>query len=120
MIRTAVDATAEAYWEEYFGAYGKQWVRKIPRRVATALLARTARVAASSAPDERREQVADSLRYARIAPVMAAPVITRDKVVVEGLLEVAAPKQPVVRRLFSASFDHRGTLLAIDSISVSV
>ena len=39
--KTAVDATAKSYWEAYFGAYGSEWVRKIPRRVLAYLHAKT-------------------------------------------------------------------------------
>jgi hypothetical protein len=42
LTKTAVDAAAEEYWQAYFGDYGKQWVRKIPRRVAQAMAQRTA------------------------------------------------------------------------------
>lgn len=37
LSKTAVDATAKSYWESYFGAYGADWVRKIPRKIAAAL-----------------------------------------------------------------------------------
>lgn len=36
--RTAVDQTAEDYWQAYFGEYGGQWVREIKRRVKADLV----------------------------------------------------------------------------------
>lgn len=41
LSKTAVDATAKSYWESYFGAYGADWVRKIPRKIAAALASKS-------------------------------------------------------------------------------
>lgn len=41
LSKTAVDATAKSYWESYFGSYGADWVRKIPRKIAAALAAKS-------------------------------------------------------------------------------
>ena len=37
MEKTAVDATAKKYWEDYFKEYGQMWVRNIPRRIKSAV-----------------------------------------------------------------------------------
>ena len=38
--KKSVDQTAEEYWITYFGPYGKQFVGKVPRRVAQAIAQR--------------------------------------------------------------------------------
>jgi hypothetical protein len=106
--RVAVDGTAEDYWESYFGTYGKQWVRKIPRRVATALLSRTAGLQPGAA--------AELAAQARVIPVMPKPVITEDRVYLEAALDLPT-ESGTSRRLFCAEFDHDGRLLALDSVS---
>lgn len=105
--RTAVDSTAEDYWETYFGPYGKQWVRKIPRRVATALIGRIAGLQPGAA--------AELAAQARVTPVMPRPVITQDRVYLEAALDLTQGGK-TTRRLFCAEFDHEGKLLALDSI----
>lgn len=105
--RTAVDATAEEYWEQYFGPYGKQWVRHIPRRVATALIARTANL--------RPGEAAELAQKAVVIPIMPRPVITKDRVFLEASLDLTQGGK-TTRRLFCAEFDHDGKLLSLDSI----
>lgn len=107
--KQAVDATTEDYWEEYFGPYGKTWVRKIPRRVATAVIQRTA----SKRPGEAAELAAT----ARVIPIMKRPVITKGRVVIEGIVDVTENGR-IARRLFSAEFNDEGRLLALDSVPV--
>ena len=102
--RIAVDSTAESYWETYFGPYGKQWVRKIPRRVATALLQRSAGL--------KPGEAATAAEGATVIPLMPRPVITANRVHIEGAVDFANGS----RRLFSAEFDHDGRLLALDHI----
>lgn len=105
MERIAVDTTAEDYWETYFGPYGKQWVRKIPRRIATAVAQRTA----------SQDSAATAPSAARVVPVMERPVITADRVIVEGAVDLVTDGK-TARRLFTAEFDHVGRLLSLDSI----
>lgn len=105
--KIAVDSTTEDYWETYFGPYGKQWVRKIPRRVATALVARTAGV--------RPGEAAAIAQSAKVIPIMAQPVITKERVHIEGAIDLVQNGVPS-RRLFAAEFDHEGKLLSLDSI----
>ena len=111
-IRQAVDTATEDYWEQYFGAYGKQWVRKIPRRVASALIQRTAgRVSV--------EEAAAANRSASVRPLHAPPIITDESVRVEGLLQYKRGNHQVTR-LFCATFDHDGRLRELDSLPASV
>ena len=105
--KIAVDSTTEDYWESYFGPYGKQWVRKIPRRVATAIVQRTAGLRPGAA--------ATLAEGARVVPIMPRPVITPDRVYIEGAIDLTESGR-ASRRLFSAEFDHDGRLLALDSI----
>ena len=104
--KIAVDSTAADYWESYFGAYGKQWVRKIPRRVATALVQRTAGLSPGAA--------ATAAERAVVVPI-ARPTITAERVYLEGVVDLVQDGRKT-RRLFSAEFDHEGRLLALDSI----
>lgn len=106
--KTAVDAKAEDYWESYFGAYGKSWTRKIPRRVAAALLQRSAGVGPG--------QAAGMAEFATMCPLTDAPVITKEGVFIEGAVELRNEAGQYQRRLFSAAFDHEGRILALDSI----
>ena len=106
-LRTAVDSTAEDYWESYFGTYGKQWVRKIPRRVATALIARTANLQPGAAAELAAQAV--------VTPIMPRPVITQERVFLEAALDLTENGR-TTRRLFCAEFDHEGKLLSLDSI----
>lgn len=100
--KQAVDSTAEAYWNAYFGEYGRAWVRKIPRRIAGVVFSRTA--GAGQAP-----VVTD----ARVVPLVHA--ITKEAVHLEGAC-IASVDGRRTTRLFSASFDHEGRLLSLDSV----
>lgn len=109
--KIAVDRVTEEYWEQYFGTYGKQWVRKIPRRVATALIQRTAGM--------RPGQASDLAARAVVVPLTEAPVITQDRVFIEAALDLEQ-NGAKTRRVFCAEFDHEGRLLALDSIQAPV
>lgn len=110
--KLAVDSTAEDYWETYFGPYGKQWVRKIPRRVATALVQRTAGI--------RPGEAAAAAQSAVVIPIMPRPVITAERVHLEGVVDLKQADGSTTRRLFAAEFDHDGRLLSLDSIPAPV
>ena len=105
--KTAVDATAEEYWSSYFGDYGKAWVRKIPHRVASALLQRTAKLEPS--------QALEQAKAAHVFPLGNEPVFDGPSVHVEGVSLFPRPGQPL-RRLFRATFDaSTGALQSLES-----
>jgi hypothetical protein len=112
--KQAVDNTTEDYWETYFGPYGRQWVRKIPRRVASALIQRTAGTLSEAEAQE-------AYNTAAVYPLHKAPVILKDasnkvqKVLVEGILQYRKAGKEITR-LFSAAFDDEGRLLSLDSL----
>ena len=106
--RQAVDATAEDYWEKYFGEYGKQWVRKIPRRIAHALLRRTA-----SAQVQGRALDA-AMATARIH-TLGHVVQANGGLATEGVLYCDAPQ---LVRPFRAEFDAEGVLIHLASLPV--
>lgn len=112
MNRQAVDSTTEDYWEEYFGPYGKQWVRKIPRRVASALIQRTA---GRLSENEAQEAYAT----ASVHPFTDAPSISGSGVTFEGVLRYRRANREV-SRLFRADFDHEGRLRGLDSLPAPV
>lgn len=102
--KLAIDASAAEYWSKYFGAYGKQWVRKIPHRVAHALIARSAELASA----EHATQI--SVQHIGHA-------LTKDAMHLEGTFRYTAGEQ-AVSRLFRASFTHDGELQSIDSLPI--
>lgn len=102
--KIALDSVAEDYWEEYFGEYGKLWVRSIPRRVAAAVFPRTAAAQGRSAPPQ--QHVAIPLAHA----------VRDDGLHVEGI--AVQGDQPTRRtRVFTAHFSHDGALISIDAIA---
>lgn len=110
--KQAVDSTTEEYWAAYFGPYGKQWVRKIPRRIAQALAQRTAGLDA----DATTRMAASTT----IVPLTAGPVITTDRVFIEAAADSISADGTKSRRVFVAEFDHDGKLLSIDSVVAPV
>lgn len=110
--RIAVDSTAEDYWTKYFApyGYGKMWVRKITRRVATVLVGRIAGL--------QSEEIAYRVAQARVVPV-GSPVITEDRVCLEAAIAMPGDDGRMTRRIFNAEFDHDGRLLMLDSIPIS-
>lgn len=98
MNRQAVDDAAAKYWEEYFGDYGKQWVREIPRKIKAELASRLGKSAATGSADELTGQVY-SLNHT-ICPNQTA--------ILEGVFRgKTAAGQPVCR-LFTAKFAENG------------
>jgi hypothetical protein len=106
LLKLAVDSTAEEYWEKYFGTYGKQWVRKIPHRIAHALIAKSA-------------ELADAAHATKINVRPLAHAITKTGVRVEGTFRYATQGRTVAR-VFHAEFNHSGELKNIDSLPLAV
>lgn len=113
MQRTAVDPKAKSYYEQYFGDYGKAWVKDIPRRVTAAL---SAELAADAARRARVAQVA-SVGPVHVRPVNAASYVRLPNggIVLEGL---ARAPQARVARAFVAEFSPEGVLVRHRSRSV--
>lgn len=115
--KTAVDSNARNYWEDYFGPYGKMWVRQLPKRVKAALVAelttRAQRQASKGATVTIPRLISGS-----IAPL--AHAITDDALIFEGVFKgaIEGPEGKPQRfaRLFKASWDHEGTLIAFRSV----
>lgn len=112
MERQAVDQTTEAYWTDYFKEYGKAWVRKIPRRVASAIAAEVKRTAKAG------EVTAPPLVRANIAPLGWAKSPTGG-LIFEGIFRGSAADTRRVHRAFRAEFDPAGALIALRNVSVS-
>lgn len=106
--RTALDSTAKAYWEAYFGPYGKAWTRDVPRRVAMAVADGVKKAAATGG------RAAPRIAKAKLAPLAWAPTITGG-LEFEGVLRLTAAdargKTVVLHRAFSAEFDTLGKLV---------
>lgn len=82
-----VDTIAKDYWSNYFGDYGKLWVKDVPRKVASALTERKL-VTAAAAPTPA----------AQVAPLGFSRTDTH--LTLEGVYKSAA-----ATLLFSASFN---------------
>jgi hypothetical protein len=104
--KTALDAEAENYWTEYYkdSGYGEQWVKKIPRRVASELLRRTG---AASQP-----------HFALQSITPWATVVHEQGVSLEGTATVASGAKRQVLA-FVADFSHEGKVLAFDATPIA-
>lgn len=102
--KKAVDQTAVDYWTSYFGEYGKQWVRNIPRNVKSAMLS-----------DHRRQARKAGAEIVDSAVVPMGYSITADRVILDGVYRGSYDDGHREAKLFSAQFDHNGKLLALDS-----
>ena len=94
MPRTAVDSGASTYWTDYFGDYGRQWVRDIPKKVKACIDRQGGRTASAEFP---------------VRPL--AKVVTKQGVLLEG-----AVRTPERDFLFRAQFDHAGRVVSFDAI----
>ena len=105
-IKQAVDSKAEQYYRDYFGDYGAQFVAAIPRRIAHALMARTAELAtfAEAGAGFSVEPYGHSIDAAK-------------RLTLEGRLVVQAKKSSKVF-VFKAKFRKDGILENIDSVLV--
>lgn len=106
LTKEALDQAAAEYWKQYFGDYGKEWVRNIPRRVAQALVQQEAsRIAERGRPNK--------IAKARIAPLAWAPTVTGGLTfegVFRGVLNNAG-KVENVHRMFAVEFDANGEII---------
>lgn len=102
--KQALDQTAKSYWEEYFGEYGRQWTRDIPRNVKSAMLDSRRRTAAGGSTELTESDVVP-LGYA----------VTADRVDVEGYFRGTYSDGHREAKLFRAQFNHDGKLLALDT-----
>lgn len=100
--KIAVDKATEEYYIAYFGDYGKAWVGKIPRRVATALV----------------RKLGQRVARAQIAPLGWAKTATGG-ITVEGVLRTYPTETKAAKTAeasnpayyaFRADFDVRGRL----------
>jgi hypothetical protein len=107
--KTAVDSTAEDYWIQYFGPYGKTFVKKIPRRVASILVPRTA---------ARGDDHAALMKKARVVPLTPKPIINKDGIQFEGAFFIEGRRGS--GRAFVAKFGHDGRLLHFDAVPAPV
>lgn len=101
--KQALDSAAEQYWTDYFGDYGKAWVKKVPKRVALAVAKRVASSAkqplthAVVAPYGYRQREDGGLHF-------------------EGAFRGMAGETPSVHRAFSAVFDKDGALVELEVV----
>ena len=96
--KQAVDSTAVDYWTNYFGPYGKQWVREISRKVKACVDKHLGRKVAAAT---------DEGHY----PVRAlGKAITKEGVVLEG-----AVRAPGGDLLFRAAFNHEGHVTSFEA-----
>lgn len=94
--KTAVDQTAVSYWTDYFGEYGRQWVRDIPRRIKKALTERER---------ERKAAAADGAVDAEFQISPLGYTALDDRMEFEGIARIGSRQV-----MFVASFDHEGAL----------
>lgn len=99
--RVAVDSTAKEFWESYFGDYGKQWVRDIPRNIRAAMLPHIRQAANGKAPPE--------LSAYEVAPFGYA--VTADRLQLDGVFRGTYADGTKTARLFRADFNHDGDLI---------
>lgn len=107
--KTAVDSKAQDYWTEYFGEYGKQFVREIPRTIKAALLPEFSRQAAKA---KQRFDVTSST----VVP-LGYRVSDKGALSLDGVIKVAFQadkgKRRTAARLFVAEFSPGGDLVSI-------
>lgn len=103
--KRAVDSSAEQYWTEYFGDYGKAWVRKMPRRVAHAV----ARRIASTDPK------APAFKAAVIAPLGHAK-LEDGGLLFEGIFRGMTPDAGQQHRTFAAEFAPDGSIRRLEVV----
>ena len=103
-IKQALDSAAIDYWTQYFGEYGKQWVRNIPRNVKSAMVA-----------DLRRQAGQDTAEVVNSSVIPLGYAIQADRVVLDGMYRGTYSDGRREGKLFQAQFDHDGKLLALKS-----
>lgn len=112
ITKTAVDEVTKSYWTEYFGDYGRQWVREIPRYIRAAIEQDMRKSAAAGEP--RPFTVGDS---DRVTPLAYA--VSDDRLVLEGRWVGDVQQGRHTNRkacLFRAEFSHDGDLASISTM----
>lgn len=99
--KTALDQQAKSYWEEYFGDYGKLWVRDIPRNVKSAML------------DDRKKTAGPETQITESEVVPVGYAVKADRVVLEGVHRGTFSDGHREAKLFSIEFDHEGKVLNV-------
>lgn len=103
--KTAVDAKAEQYYIDYFGEYGKLFVRKIPRTIKAAVNPKLRRTAAGKR---------DEVRVTDVVP-LGYIVTASEDLHLDGVLKVANARD----RLFHARFTSDGKLTKLQTKEVA-
>ena len=99
MSKVALDSVATDYWTKYFGPYGRQWVRDIPKKVKAHVAGLNKSAAA---------EIADDRAY----PVRAiAHTINDDGVTLEGAVRTADRDL-----LFRCEFSHDGQVRSFETV----
>ncbi len=104
LSKQAVDQTAIDYWTQYFGEYGKLWVREIPRNIRASLVPESNRTA-SDGDGELTESSVVPLGYA----------VTADRLILDGVFRGRFASGRRESKLFRAQFDHDGQLINLES-----
>lgn len=107
--KKAADSKAEQYWIDYFGEYGRQFVREIPRSIKAALLPDFKR---SAAKEKRALQVTSS----KVIP-LGYGVTETGSLILDGVCKVSYTERGKAKsasRLFHATFNSEGDLVEFD------
>lgn len=108
MDKRAVDQVTEDYYTEYFGEYGKAWVRKIPRKVAS-------RIAADTKTSAEDAVIAPLGFTATAGGGLVFEGLFRSVPVIKGR---AAAEPHFVFQGFRAEFDAHGELHELTQIAI--
>jgi len=117
MRKSAVDKVTEDYWANYFEEYGRQWTRKIPRRVAKVLAHRLKKrqAGATHAPGAARATRATRIVRASIAPLGHA-TLQGGGMQFEGAFIGQTQSGQTQTLMFCAQFGKEGQLQALDAV----
>ena len=107
--KVAADKTADDYWVEYFGEYGKMLTRDIPRVIKASILPAWRR----SAAKQKRDL---TLGTSTVVP-LGYTAKDDGSLLLDGILKVSFTergKRRIASRLFSAQFSGDGDLVSIN------
>lgn len=109
--KQAADKKTEDYWTNYFGEYGRMFVREIPRVIKAAIL-----------PDFRRAASATQVKTAQVIP-LGYSVTSDSGLHLDGVVRMTLATRGELRtaqRLFHAEFNAQGDLAVLDTVKAPV
>jgi hypothetical protein len=106
LVKIAVDEFAKKYWSEFYGSYGKLWVRDIAKKIKKAAIE-------EFAPEYK--VASGELDSSGVVTPFGHAILDNGGVAVEGVFDHGS----IGKHAFQAKFDEDGEVISFDTIKLT-